>query len=346
MTSVAQVVRQVIDDLSDGVSELVLLVVVLAEQNQAVPAKLPTRATEVNKIALNLANIARRLTETEYVDFPEITSEILEASGAVDAATSTLGNAITILESGGGDRKHGWNSLVDACRIMAGKTIRLLQIVYGADLRRLQLSADRLLDDIDKFDLNRNFRNKGDLNKFAGDMTDLTQKALKLGKHLEARANDPDISPFTRDMLRKAAQNLKDKAAQVAEAGNRAMRDPTQADKIPAALDDLRRAIGEAKALATDSAPEAPRMDNLKKLGGLIENAEKKAAALPAATKGPNYERAEKELKDVAQDIARVIKPNPKMKRDGDKVEEALAKQIANARAPLETLITPSKTKN
>jgi uncharacterized protein (UPF0305 family) len=228
---------------------------------------------------------------------------------------------------------------------MAGKTIRLLQIVYGADLRRLQLSADRLLDDIDKFDLNRNLRNKGDLNKFAGDMTDLTQKALKLGKHLDARANDPDISPFTRDMLRKAAQNLKDKAAQVAEAGNRAMRDPTQADKIPAALDDLRKAIGEAKAIATDAAPEAPKMDNLRKLGGLIDNAEKKAAALPKATKGPHYERAEKELKDAVQDVARVIKPNPKMKRDADKIEEALAKQIGNARAALKSPDNPEQNK-
>jgi hypothetical protein len=210
MTSVAQVVRQVIDDLSDGVSELVLLVVVLAEQNQGVPEKLPARAGEVNTVAQNLAKIARRLTETDYAEFPEISSEINEASNAVDAATSTLHNAINILVShASGDRKSGWNSLVDACRIMAGKTIRLLQIVYGADLRRLQLTADRLLDDIDKFDLNRNLRNKPDQNKFAQDMTDLTQKALKLAKHLNDRSNDPTISPFTRDMLRKAGQNLR-----------------------------------------------------------------------------------------------------------------------------------------
>jgi len=345
MTSIAQIVRQVIDDLSDGVSELVLLVVVLAEQNQVLPPQLPGASEIVNEMANRLASIARELTRTDYADFEEIAREIIEAADAVDTATNTLKNAIQILQ-GGGDRKQGWNALVDACRIMAGKTIRLLQIVYGADLKRLQLSADRLVDDIDRFDLNRNLKSRPDQTKFANDLGDVSQKALKMAKLLGDRSNDPAISPFTRDMLRKVAGNLRDKAQAVADAGNDALRDPTLLPKVGNALDDLKKEIQRAKGLATETAPEAPKMDKLKKLLPLLEKAEQKAAAMPAAVRQPEkYERAEKENKDAVQDVVKALKPNPKLKRDVDKLEDNLKDQILSARKALKNPNDPEANK-
>jgi len=310
MSSVAQVVRKIIDDLTDGVSELVLLVVVLAEQCQAVPDQLPSAATVVNSTANTLAEIARKLGKTDYAEFPEISSEIVEASDAVEHATKSLDHAIRVLESGQGDLRTGWNSLVDACRIMSGKTIRLLQIVYGAELKKLQLSADKLMNDIDKMDLNRNLRNKGDQGRFVGDMGDVTAKALKMANQLNARATDPNISPFSQDMLRKAAQNLKDKAQQLIDAGNDALRDPTMLPKVQAALDNLKKEIQNAKAVATQVAPEDPALENLKKLLPLIECAAQKTTALPEALKNPaKYERAEKEAKEAVQELAKALKP-------------------------------------
>ncbi|MCL4419627.1 hypothetical protein M1146_06040 [Patescibacteria group bacterium] len=134
MTSVAQIVRGIIDDLSDGVSDLVLIVVIMAEQNAPVPEPLPNAASIVNQTANTLANIARELAKTDYVDFAEIVKEINEASAEVEVGTQTMEKAMSTLQSNG-DRKSGWNGLVDACRVMSGNTIKLLQIVYGADLK-------------------------------------------------------------------------------------------------------------------------------------------------------------------------------------------------------------------
>lgn len=39
------------------------------------------------------------------------------------------------------NRRAGWAGVTEACRIMAGKTIRLLQIVYGADFERIILAG-------------------------------------------------------------------------------------------------------------------------------------------------------------------------------------------------------------
>jgi hypothetical protein len=47
----------------------------------------------------------------------------------------------------------GWEGLVDACRIMAGKTIRLLQIVYGAELKRLFAEAQQFNEGLNDLNL-------------------------------------------------------------------------------------------------------------------------------------------------------------------------------------------------
>eukprot|EP01123_Difflugia_compressa_P010123 TRINITY_DN3607_c0_g1_i1.p1 TRINITY_DN3607_c0_g1~~TRINITY_DN3607_c0_g1_i1.p1 ORF type:complete len:1066 (-),score=312.92 TRINITY_DN3607_c0_g1_i1:83-2947(-) len=174
-------------------------------------------------------------------------------------------------------------------------------------------------------------------------MSDLAAKAIKLGKHLNDRSNDPAISPFTRDMLRKAAGNLKDRAQELKEVGNAALKDPSLLPQLAPVLQSLKKEIQAAKALATQSAPEAPAMDNLRRLLPLIEKMEQKAIEIPSSSKQPaKYERAEKELKDAAQELMREIKPMPKFDRDAKKIEEALKDQILAARKNLKTPTNPA----
>eukprot|EP01125_Pyxidicula_operculata_P001205 TRINITY_DN11143_c0_g1_i1.p1 TRINITY_DN11143_c0_g1~~TRINITY_DN11143_c0_g1_i1.p1 ORF type:complete len:1114 (+),score=420.43 TRINITY_DN11143_c0_g1_i1:88-3429(+) len=346
MTSVAQIVRNIIDSLSDGVSELVLTVVVLAEQNAPVPDALPDASMIVNNTANTLANIARNLAKTDYADFPEISTEINEASDAVDAATSTMQNAINDIQ-GNGDRKQGWNGLVDACRIMSGKTIRLLQIVYGADLKRLQLSADRLTDDIDSLGPT-NLSDPRNHQKFANDMGGLAQKALKLQNLLKDKANEQE-SPFARDLLNKIAGGLRDRTQDLINAGNAALANPELAPQVDDALQKLKDEIARAKQALNDTAPEEPKsLQNLKRLDPFLDKAEKSVADLPdVVRKNPAaYERAEKEAKDNVQEVLRQIKPNPKLKRDADKIEEDLKNQILAARNALRNPNNPAANKD
>eukprot|EP01126_Amoeba_proteus_P016845 TRINITY_DN17921_c0_g1_i1.p1 TRINITY_DN17921_c0_g1~~TRINITY_DN17921_c0_g1_i1.p1 ORF type:complete len:107 (-),score=16.45 TRINITY_DN17921_c0_g1_i1:439-759(-) len=106
MTSVAQVVRNIIEQLSDGISQLVLTVIVLSEENAPLPEQLPAGAAAVNQTASSLANIARRLAATNYKDFPSLKEEIIEASSSVDNATLTLSTAIDTMQ-GNEDRRAG-----------------------------------------------------------------------------------------------------------------------------------------------------------------------------------------------------------------------------------------------
>jgi len=74
----------------------------------------------------------------------------------------------------------------------------------------------------------------------------------------------------------------------------------------------LKKEIQHSKEIAMQAAPEAPAMDNLQKLLPLIDKAQQKAVAMPLTSKNPaKYKCAEKEVKDIVQDLMRAIKPHP-----------------------------------
>lgn len=89
--------NQLIENLSDGISQLVLLVVVLKEQNAAAPDHLPNASSFVIQTAVTLAKVAHRIAEKDYADFPDIAKEINDSAEAVIEATATLTNAVDAL---------------------------------------------------------------------------------------------------------------------------------------------------------------------------------------------------------------------------------------------------------
>jgi len=332
MSSVSQIVRKIIDDLSDGVSELALLVVVLAEQNAAIPDQLPSAAEIVNKTARGLATIARELAKADYAEFPEISKEINEAASAVDSATNGMDRAVNILKTSRGDRKDGWNGLVDSCRIMSGKTVRLLQIVYGADLKRLQLTADQLKDDIDRVDTS-NLNDPRKQQDFAAQIQPLVTKALKLANYVNDRADDQD-SPYSRDLLKNAALGLREGAQDLVNAGNAALNNPELAPKVDEALGTLRKRIDDTQKLVDELTPKNPTMEKLGRLAPLIDSAIAAVERLPPATKEgtPEYNQAEKDVKDKVGEVVKAAKANPKTKREGEDINDDMLSQILAGR--------------
>lgn len=259
MSTVAQIVQKIIDDLSDGISQLVLLVVVLQEQNAEVPAQLPAAAGVVVKTAQTLVKIAKNLADNNYKQFPDIQREIHEASDAVDKSAGTMTNAVNVLSTST-DRMSGWTGLVEACRIMSGKTIRLLQIVYGAELKRLFATADQLLDGFDALDPNRA---KTDPHGFAKDASDLASKANQLAKYVEDRAKDED-APGVKAKLMDQANRLRSAARGLIDDVNDLLSNPDderKKAKVRDAVDGLKDLIGDAKKTVMDNQTVIPEKD-------------------------------------------------------------------------------------
>eukprot|EP01130_Rhizamoeba_saxonica_P010949 TRINITY_DN4525_c0_g1_i1.p1 TRINITY_DN4525_c0_g1~~TRINITY_DN4525_c0_g1_i1.p1 ORF type:complete len:2789 (-),score=1037.32 TRINITY_DN4525_c0_g1_i1:18-8384(-) len=150
-----------------------------------------------------MSGIAVHLADTNYVDFPEIAKEIKDASQAVNGATAVMEKSLdTLIQSD--DRRDGWNGLVDACRIMSGQTIKLLQVVYGADFKRLDATFNNFDKMIDDFDANKV---ESDPQGFADDASALASQGMTLANYLATKAADEE-SPFAREKMIKDAEEL------------------------------------------------------------------------------------------------------------------------------------------
>lgn len=259
--SVAQVVKKIIEELSDGVSELMLTVIVLTEQNAAIPPELPKTSSAVNETAQMLAKIAKQLAAKNYKKFPPIADKIVNAAVAVDGATQVLAQAISSLQTAA-NRRAGWEGLTDACRVMAGRTIELLQIVYGADYERIILAASLAQDEIDKIhpaDLKNNDKAVADQSGVAA------TAAAQLAQYIKQRAGEAE-DPLAKNELSDVADKLNQQAQDFLGKVNKALENPEDAQASNAVSDamrgmkkDIDHAIAEVKKHAPEEAPPAPR---------------------------------------------------------------------------------------
>jgi hypothetical protein len=112
------------------------LVVALQAKNAPIPATLPGHSGLVVDSCKQLVAVAKDLADAEYEDFPDIQKEIKDAASDVSRAAQTLHLAVSNLQSTK-DRQHAWGRLVDSCKVIAEMTVLLLQIVYGAEVKRI-----------------------------------------------------------------------------------------------------------------------------------------------------------------------------------------------------------------
>jgi hypothetical protein len=142
---------KVIDVISDAISSLLGMVVSLQSNNSPIPASLPKAGKAVVEACDRLVSVAKELAADEYADFPDIEKEIVDAASDVGRAADSLEQSIRNLQTSK-DRQGGWSRLVDACKVIAEMTVLLLQIVYGAEVKRIfaqKRRAEAQLVDID-----------------------------------------------------------------------------------------------------------------------------------------------------------------------------------------------------
>lgn len=147
--------------------------IVLQEQNANVPEQLPEASKLVAGASENLVTVAKTVGEANYTDYPDIKQKIVDAANVVEASKNGLLKAVEYLLSVK-DRKLGWASLVEACKVIAGKTVLLLQIVYGAEVERLFRAAEQVAEAMNKLNSKDASKNA---QKFADDASNAATQA-------------------------------------------------------------------------------------------------------------------------------------------------------------------------
>eukprot|EP01121_Diplochlamys_sp_Union-15-3_P000449 TRINITY_DN10407_c0_g1_i1.p1 TRINITY_DN10407_c0_g1~~TRINITY_DN10407_c0_g1_i1.p1 ORF type:complete len:770 (-),score=180.74 TRINITY_DN10407_c0_g1_i1:26-2335(-) len=255
--STAQRVQKVIDELSDGITSFVYLVVVLQENNANPPPNLLDEAGNVSKTSSNLSKIAKELANTNYKQFTAIQEEIHDAADSVDQSIELMTHAIKEL-SNVADKKKAWDELVSACRVIAGRTIRLLQIVYGAELKRIYAIAEDVETDLNKLNIGNAASNT---KAFADHVSNLATQARKCGKLLSDRAKGEEI-PAVKTHQLEVASKLIDGAKDIIDAANSYIKSPgndSLKKTLEAKVEDLKEPLAYVRGIARQSEEQAMR---------------------------------------------------------------------------------------
>ena len=239
-----------------------MMVIVLQERNADPPAALPNGVGIVTGSAERLHMIAMALADSDYQEYPDIKKEIEDAAEAVRKSSVDLNSALNSLMTTN-DKASGWALLVESCKVMSSKTIRLLQIVYGAEKERVFRAAQKALDALNQLNP-LDARNGKD---FAQKASEAATQANQLAAYVRDRATD--APPEKRKELLGLADELNNGAQTLINDANQLLRDPTNpnlqrnvANDINDVKGTINRAVDALKDMDTDFSNAANDFEN------------------------------------------------------------------------------------
>jgi hypothetical protein len=240
----------VIEALSESISQLMVMVIALQEQNAQPPPQLPQGVGIVSNAASVLANVAKSLADTEYGEYPNIKQKIVTGAVQVEGAERQLQTSLQGLMATS-NRAEGWAGLVHAVKDMSGETIKLLQIVYGADKERLYEAAERAkaaLATVHAADA------KSTPKDFAAAVSDSATRAKQLAEYMRGKAQETE-APLQREQLLQMSRQLDEGANKLITDANQLLRDPNNAalrQTVDSDVHMLEDTIEQAKRLLHD----------------------------------------------------------------------------------------------
>ncbi|EFA74736.1 filament-interacting protein [Heterostelium album PN500] len=102
------------------------------------------------------------------------------------------------------DKKKAWTSVSESCRSIGNETIKILHIVYGAEIKRLLKNAEIARLAVESIKIQHLQENPQD---FADNVSNSVSKIFQFASYLKLRAND-EIAPSVKSELIRKADKL------------------------------------------------------------------------------------------------------------------------------------------
>jgi hypothetical protein len=141
---------EVLTALSEVLHDMTLSILERKKEKAGAPDKLVAAVGLVDACTKKLETIATALANDEYEDFAAIKKEILDAAAEVKKGSADMAEATRKLQAGS-EVESAWDGVGASVGHMVNKTMLLLEIVYGAQMRVLlqcSSSAQGALDNL------------------------------------------------------------------------------------------------------------------------------------------------------------------------------------------------------
>ncbi len=141
----------VLEALSDVFDDMTRQILNRKKEKAGAPQKLIQAVSLVVATTQRLENIALQLAKDEYEDWPQIFGEIEAAAKSVKEGGLLMGKATEALQKGD-DSVAAWDEVGVSVGIMVQKTMLLLDIVYGSEVKVLNLISAQALSALEELD--------------------------------------------------------------------------------------------------------------------------------------------------------------------------------------------------
>ncbi len=267
--------EEVLSALAEVLDETTLAILERKKQKSGAPEKLVRSLGLVDKCTLRLEGIAIALAHDEYDDYKAIQEEILEAAKAVRAGSGAMTVATKALQAGN-DAESAWDGVGAAVGKMVLQCMRMLDIIYGVEVRVLELcsrDAASVLDGLSQLVSEAGPETDDDGVDALLQTARATAAAMKpLCERLKTRgAGEKDA--HVKRQLEACADAILERTNAVLQAVNAFAQHP-EAPELKMALskgvEDLQREVGPL------AAPLAPLIPRLKKVADDVANEARK----------------------------------------------------------------------
>eukprot|EP01125_Pyxidicula_operculata_P014782 TRINITY_DN496_c1_g1_i3.p1 TRINITY_DN496_c1_g1~~TRINITY_DN496_c1_g1_i3.p1 ORF type:complete len:1582 (-),score=501.89 TRINITY_DN496_c1_g1_i3:86-4831(-) len=307
----AQIVQQIFDQVSDGIAELTLLIVVLAKKNGPPPATLKNAVEVVLQPAGSIAEVSREMAADDYAAFPDIASEMTSASDLLTEGTKKMIGAINTLVQTS-NRKDGWNGLMDACRIMSGQVLRVLQLVYGAEIKRLVVTIDSLSSALGDFDPDADLSKPENEDKLIANINEVRRTIPQFRQYMEQLAEQQE-NPYAARALREAVDDAENSLKRVMSVANTELDNPKNASDLANEIKALQKKIISATDQVKNAAPDREVKSLEEAIRDVVNN-------LRSFQRQPEDKYASKIAVESLQEAVSRLRPIAKYTNDADKV--------------------------
>ncbi|XP_049848358.1 uncharacterized protein LOC126314426 [Schistocerca gregaria] len=241
---IEQILQPVVEDLSQGVSQLVLCIGTLQHQEVEVSSSMLEAVKTICNTTSAMSNVAIDLGNSKYADAKEINQGLQASSLSLIKCSTDLLNSFEKLRSEEVDRKAGWRAVIDACKDLGNNTIELLQNVHEADVSYICISAEASLNILKELE---EVFEKQDAN-----WGPIAQEAVsKIQHYIELIESRATVSvPYVRSGIEKYANNLNELLEDLVKRANTYSEtsDKTYLDKVKHIIIEIRIDVAESAA--------------------------------------------------------------------------------------------------